>query len=63
MKLVLPEGWTADRGSSWSVRRHLVHRCGFRTRAAYDLWSNGLFGEAEARRVMYGHRCNGGCGQ
>jgi hypothetical protein len=56
----LPADWDTEAGSGWWVLHHLVHpACGFRTAFAYDLHSSsGPFGEADARRVVYGHTCD-----
>jgi hypothetical protein len=58
----LPSGWDTEKASGWWYLHHLIHTsCGYRTHNAYDLWAaSGPLGEADARRVVYGHECDGG---
>lgn len=57
----LPPDWEAESGGGYFPHlAHLAHpRCGFRTGMSYDLLgSDQYYGEAAARRVVYGHTCN-----
>jgi hypothetical protein len=57
----LPSDWEARKAPGWWSLHYLKHTpCGWETGQAYDLWlDSGPFGESDARRVVYGHRCEG----
>lgn len=56
----LPADWEAESsGGYFPHLAYLVHTpCGFRTGMPYDLWGHSPFGEADARQLVHGHRCD-----
>ena len=56
----LPPDWEAKNNNGmFPYQMHLIHTpCGFRSGQTYDLLSyDPNYGEAAARRLVYGHRC------